>query len=102
MATLYVNRTIRSGMFTKQMFSELNRIQCRPFTDIVRHHPKVQSARMRQILADTADVNRIGAGGMAHRGRVTAGHAFIRSEEHTSELKSLMRITYADFRLTKK
>src|SRR3546814_3951641 len=33
---------------------------------------------------------------------ITAGYGFFRSEEHTSELQSLMRISYAVFRLKKK
>src|SRR3546814_5157072 len=33
---------------------------------------------------------------------IQPGKAFIRSEEHTSELQSLMRISYAVFCLTKK
>src|SRR3546814_7251659 len=36
---------------------------------------------------------------MRHPG---VGHAFARSEEHTSEIQSLMRIPYAVFCLTKK
>src|SRR3546814_1982504 len=35
-------------------------------------------------------------------GRVHAGHVVVRSEEHTSELQSLMRISYAVFCLKKK
>src|SRR3546814_3092340 len=35
-------------------------------------------------------------------GPVTAGAAWLRSEEHTSELQSLMRISYAVFCLKKK
>src|SRR3546814_8320439 len=34
--------------------------------------------------------------------RLTGGQARLRSEEHTSELQSLMRISYAVFCLTKK
>src|SRR3546814_2394248 len=36
------------------------------------------------------------------RGRVRAQQGFFRSEEHTSELQSLMRISYAVFCLKKK
>src|SRR3546814_1688547 len=45
------------------------------------------------------------AGTVAHQGEVAAfgaGVAFVRSEEHTSELQSLMRISYAVFCLKKK
>src|SRR3546814_1806499 len=37
-----------------------------------------------------------------HRTDLLLGHAFGRSEEHTSELQSLMRISYAVFCLKKK
>src|SRR3546814_5110756 len=40
--------------------------------------------------------------GTADPGKILHGHASVRSEEHTSELQSLMRISYAVFCLTKK
>src|SRR3546814_7050361 len=46
-----------------------------------------------------------GAHGPAHGGDLQLGHRHVdrpRSEEHTSELQSLMRISYAVFRLKKK
>src|SRR3546814_1814989 len=54
-------------------------------------------ARHRVLLADAADEGgegRIGAARIFERG--------VRSEEHTSELQSLMRISYAVFCLKKK
>src|SRR3546814_3557375 len=46
---------------------------------------------------------RLHSGGRArHRGRRRRGDAVGRSEEHTSELQSLMRISYAVFCLKKK
>src|SRR3546814_1477662 len=39
---------------------------------------------------------------LAHRSGVESGIAQLRSEEHTSELQSLMRHSYADFCLKKK
>src|SRR3546814_14302937 len=53
----------------------------------------VQSWRLLNLLAD--DVRLRG-------GQVLLRHSVLRSEEHTSELQSLMRITYAVFCLTKK
>src|SRR3546814_9887129 len=45
----------------------------------------------------------IGAGARAHEaGPLCAGRGHRRSEEHTSELQSLMRISYAVFCLKKK
>src|SRR3546814_4154552 len=48
----------------------------------------------------------IGPDGQEHRAERTVGEitpeAFLRSEEHTSELQSLMRISYAVFCLKKK
>src|SRR3546814_10080931 len=42
-----------------------------------------------------------GAGGVAGQTALTRFHELFRSEEHTSELKSLMRISYAVFCLKK-
>src|SRR3546814_9799124 len=53
------------------------------------------------VLADQLGVQRLAAGvveGAQRRTRISAG----RSEEHTSELQSLMRISYAVFCLKKK
>src|SRR3546814_3976934 len=47
------------------------------------------------------DGERHGADG-AQRARLHPGHERLRSEEHTSELQSLMRISYAVFCLKKK
>src|SRR3546814_8100155 len=54
---------------------------------------------------DVLGLAAIGAGVHAHRAPDGAGHAgeeLERSEEHTSELQSLMRISYAVFCLKKK
>src|SRR3546814_14776981 len=51
------------------------------------------------FLAD-ADILEIVGGGDPHAQDIGAG--FVRSEEHTSELQSLMRISYAVFCLKKK
>src|SRR3546814_4815147 len=40
--------------------------------------------------------------GRRHRPETMGGHLLLRSEEHTSELQSLMRISYAVFCLKKK
>src|SRR3546814_4756419 len=57
-------------------------------------------------LEETADYARAEAAGREAVERnpsdVWATHAVARSEEHTSELQSLMRISYAVFRLKKK
>src|SRR3546814_3326557 len=49
------------------------------------------------VDVDALDLDRLDRG--AHRGHVLAGD---RSEEHTSELQSLMRLSYAVFCLKKK
>src|SRR3546814_3905941 len=51
------------------------------------------------VVVDVPALQRRGAPRGALRGR---GHAVRRSEEHTSELQSLMRISYAVFCLNKK
>src|SRR3546814_9217040 len=48
------------------------------------------------------DLRRTGSGVMAKRGQCTRQAVHKRSEEHTSELQSLMRIPYAGFCLKKK
>src|SRR3546814_1566762 len=45
---------------------------------------------------------RIFAGGQRRHAALSGGEAQLRSEEHTSELQSLMRISYAVFCLKKK
>src|SRR3546814_8005698 len=71
-------------------------------------HPLPPSARIAVaiFLADDAITGMFGLDDRAHRrlGRaVRLGHeGCIRSEEHTSELQSLMRISYAVFCLKKK
>src|SRR3546814_9824744 len=58
-----------------------------------RNSPELEEAR--------AALKRIASDG--HRaGKVIEGIRMMRSEEHTSELQSLMRNSYAVFRLTKK
>src|SRR3546814_9970584 len=59
-----------------------------------RHQPVDRKARPRFPVAGDAD-------GQQHRIIAEAGEP-IRSEEHTSELQSLMRISYAVFCLKKK
>src|SRR3546814_9047470 len=62
----------------------------------------------RNALCETAFVARGGEGGPADgdldalAARWPAWHARLRSEEHTSELQALMRISYAVFCLKKK
>src|SRR3546814_7580670 len=61
-----------------------------------------RAARRRPHLGDDDDADWLRARAAAVRRR---GHAYlrtVRSEEHTSELQSLMRISYAVFCLTKK
>src|SRR3546814_3247993 len=78
-----------------------------PYTTLFRSHPvgephQSPERRTGKSFADT------GSGGMG-RGSIVAlggdpcvlGDQGVRSEEHTSELQSLMRISYAVFCLTK-
>src|SRR3546814_21015987 len=61
-----------------------------PYTTLFRSRPKRRQGARRSFAAARA--------GAAGRGR----RCIIRSEEHTSELQSLMRISYAVFCLKKK
>src|SRR3546814_13899889 len=68
-----------------------------PYTTLfrsARRHPR-QQRRLREGL-------RLPAGGALRRRRARAHLRGLRSEEHTSELQSLMRISYAVFCLKKK
>src|SRR3546814_1131907 len=75
-----------------------------------QHQPRIKHAGERAAPArhpgerrahDLLDRTRLQLGGEDRRGAVCA-HAAGRSEEHTSELQSLMRISYAVFCLKKK
>src|SRR3546814_1262934 len=77
-----------------------------PYTTLFRsHHGGVDGAVAFLRFAAAAQDHGV-SGAQAERGRVGGhiGAAFIddRSEEHTSELQSLMRISYAVFCLKKK
>src|SRR3546814_9657278 len=59
-------------------------------------------ARAGELLAAVGPVVDRGKGAFEAFQRVHARYSFSRSEEHTSELQSLMRISYAVFCLKKK
>src|SRR3546814_5079538 len=65
--------------------------RCPPYSDR-RAHDRWPEARRRLRTADIRTVRPAGVGGMTYMSR---------SEEHTSELQSLMRISYAVFCLKK-
>src|SRR3546814_4620862 len=69
------------------------------FADRLRREERLEGAPPRFLVHAAAGVRHRQAelGGVAGRGR-----GRLRSEEHTSELKSLMRISYAVFCLKKK
>src|SRR3546814_1719821 len=60
------------------------------------------SVAVRYPWSDPRASKRKADSGMGARGAETGGHPLSRSEEHTSELQSLMRISYAVFCLKKK
>src|SRR3546814_3247432 len=75
----------------------------RPFEDVILLdlHPGQRPARLQQLVA-LARQRLLGLQvRLARREPVLAGN-HLRSEEHTSELQSLMRISYAVFCLKKK
>src|SRR3546814_2009693 len=66
-----------------------------------------QRAVLQQLPAPPADmqivlVHALNPWGFSHRSRANEENIDVRSEEHTSELQSLMRISYAVFCLKKK
>src|SRR3546814_18695283 len=68
-----------------------------PYTTLFRSHPRV--GRRRRALFDPVGVEGLHAGARAppRRQRAVGQRRARRSEEHTSELQSLMRISYAVF-----
>src|SRR3546814_2149105 len=72
-----------------------------PYTTLFRSDPRqrVDVAQVRDRERAVASVQVAGAAGIAFGAHETGQH---RSEEHTSELQSLMRISYAVFCLKKK
>src|SRR3546814_10342134 len=80
-----------------------------PYTTLFRSQV-CQAALDRGCLRDRHERRRLAAGGSGQRwrsrparqGRADQGAGRSRSEEHTSELQSLMRISYAVFCLKKK
>src|SRR3546814_3220991 len=86
--------------------------RCPPYSDR-RAHDRWPEARRRLRTADIRTVRPAGVGGMTYMSSeeltarlVECGYCIVpdvlRSEEHTSELQSLMRISYAVFCLKKK
>src|SRR3546814_11181976 len=70
-------------------------------TDTLFPYTTLFRSLQRALLRPRGDGRAVG---YAHRNRrsLAAGHGKLRSEEHTSELQSLMRISYAVFCLKKK
>src|SRR3546814_3199597 len=106
-----------------EQFGDLHRVERRAFAEVVRHAPEVQTVFDRRVFANSADEGREvadafdggdvaavlalvvehDAGSFAQDAlRILGRQLILRSEEHTSELQSLMRISYAVFCLKKK
>src|SRR3546814_6924557 len=71
-----------------------------PYTTLFRSLLRGHEEHRGDLLQFDQDLNWIGPVDVAKR--IEAGCAAFRSEEHTSELQSLMRISYAVFCLKKK
>src|SRR3546814_7079136 len=72
-----------------------------PYTTLFRSHRAVDGQHPAPAVGEGADTRQHDAIGAAHDFRI-GGDRHRRSEEHTSELQSLMRISYAVFCLKKK
>src|SRR3546814_4923664 len=77
-----------------------------PYTTLFRSHRAVQGQRLRTVAGAGLQHHRVAADAGAAVAAVgidlQPGLEIARSEEHTSELQSLMRISYAGFCLKKK
>src|SRR3546814_10534003 len=67
-----------------------------------RRHRPVKALPDRRVAPVGGIARRPGLDRLDHRVAAAGGGISIRSEEHTSELQSLMHISYAVFRLKKK
>src|SRR3546814_9247065 len=76
-----------------------------PYTTLFRSGEDARTLRKRldrPVSAAGAFLSESEGGGDQRRGALSGAHSGARSEEHTSELQSLMRISYAVFCLKKK
>src|SRR3546814_4682100 len=83
-----------------KQFGDLHRVERRALAKIVADAPEGKAVVDRAVVAHAADESRIVADALDRRHISTV--LALRSEEHTSELQSLMRISYAVFCLKKK
>src|SRR3546814_2063619 len=94
-----------AGLRSATMISMASR-KARALPDRSRSHWMRRSNRSRStVSSNVLDVTSAGAtrlSGLIHNWLVGSGRCGMRSEEHTSELQSLMRISYAVFCLKKK
>src|SRR3546814_2909060 len=99
-ASVYGNATVRENVFR----GAISKLGVPFFSQLLG--TRACRARLREIDAEIDEILDI-AGLDSVRDLLAGGLAFgyqkrLRSEEHTSELQSLMRISYAVFCLTKK
>src|SRR3546814_2513959 len=73
-----------------------------PYTTLFRSSGVLEESGFQQDRDAGSGASRASQGGGEVRGTVQRQHRAVRSEEHTSELQSLMRISYAVFCLKKK
>src|SRR3546814_2800153 len=67
----------------------------------IRDRNNLDTATVDDIIWSTSSQNGKQGGDLGRMAALSAGFDTKRSDEHTSELKSLMRISYADFCLKK-
>src|SRR3546814_6186912 len=77
-----------------------HRVRCQLGPVVADDHPR--SAALLDKIAELAHDPAPGDRRVGHRAQALPRHIVHRSEEHTSELQSLMRISYAVFCLKKK
>ena len=75
----------------------MHTVQGRPFAHVIGHNPEVQAPRMGNILPDSAYKDRILAGALGNRCRVTAIGTLIHHRNAGKSGQQLARIRCGNF-----
>src|SRR5690606_39343822 len=87
----------RSCRFSGDQFCDLYRIKRSTLADIVDDDPQVEAARMRQVLADAADIDRIPARRVRDRRRIAARRGLVHQFDPRRIAQQFARVGGTEF-----